>query len=256
MRALNTAATCTILLTTLNCCCHTPLAPCDPAALQLPAQEEELTTEEAPAGATQLLDTLAQLTNLKQLDLTGVCLDALKIVYGGWSGLLYSDPESEAAAAAAAARLAPFSALTASSQLESLTLAYRSRDADNLRQPLPALAAAVMSQPGRQLTALTELVIAGLSPTLLTELQDDQSCDSATPDPFKGADGCMWGADLPLLLSACPKLRRLTLNTVMSQFCTRDLHLFVCGAQVRLAYRVGSFETTVVYCTLKHSALQ
>lgn len=102
---------------------------------------------EAKAGGAQLLAALAQLTNLKKLELIHTLLNVVD------SGTGAPQPEG----AAAAARLSPFSALTASNQLESLTLAYTDtgEDSDSPIQPLPLGAAAQMFPPGRQLTALT-----------------------------------------------------------------------------------------------------
>ena len=57
---------------------------------------------------------------------------------------------------APADQLAPFTALTASTVLESLTLASRKPDENDVPvQPLPPGAVAVLFAPGRQLTALT-----------------------------------------------------------------------------------------------------
>lgn len=60
-------------------------------------------------------------------------------------------------AGAAAQKLSPFSALTASSQLESLTLAHTkdAKEGDQPIQPLPQGAVSGMFPPGRQLNALT-----------------------------------------------------------------------------------------------------
>jgi hypothetical protein len=97
----------------------------------------------AQAGGVQLLAALEHLTSLRKLDLTNIMLQSVA-----------TPPEPEDVAPAD--QLAPFTALTASSVLESLTLAYRKPDEDDVPvQPLPAGAVAVLFPPGRQLTALT-----------------------------------------------------------------------------------------------------
>jgi hypothetical protein len=106
-------------------------------------------------GAVLLLAALAPLTNLKKLDLTDILLEPLTVPHDGFIDSIA--PRFWIAAPAAEVRLNyPFSALTASSVLESLTLAYRSPGyGDDPVQPLPMGAVAAMFPPGRQLTALT-----------------------------------------------------------------------------------------------------
>lgn len=85
---------------------------------------------------------MAQLTNLKKVLLVDIMLET--------AGAF---PES-----GVARQLSPFSALTVSSQLESLTLAYRGTDdflPSFLIQPFAQGAAVWMFPRGRQLTALT-----------------------------------------------------------------------------------------------------
>jgi hypothetical protein len=115
------------------------------AAGRGPAYTAQARADDAKAGGAQLLDALAHLTNLKKLDLTNIMLNNVDNSSGA------SQPEG-----AAADQLSPFSALTASSQLESLTLAYTdTNQGDKPIQPLPQGAVAGMFPAGRQLNALT-----------------------------------------------------------------------------------------------------
>ena len=144
----------------------------------LPPDPQPYYTRQASDGTAQLLAALAPLTNLKKLDLTDILLEPVP-TDGNGNGA--PQPAGAAAAGATAAALSPrlaavaaaiaavsaaeaaaaewvshFSALTASSVLESLTLAYRStEEGGDPLQPLPTGAIAAMFPPGRQLTALT-----------------------------------------------------------------------------------------------------
>jgi hypothetical protein len=103
-------------------------------------------------GAAQLLAALAPLTNLKRLNLTDILLEPLTLPPGG----LHSTTILPWKRSATLHRQNPFSALTASSVLESLTLAYRSPgEGDDPVQPLPIGAVAALFPPDRKLTALT-----------------------------------------------------------------------------------------------------
>jgi hypothetical protein len=103
-------------------------------------------------GAAQLLAALAPLTNLKRLNLTDILLEPLTLPPDGLQSTTILPFERSVTLH----RLNPFSALTASSVLESLTLAYRStEEGGDPLQPLPMGAVAAMFPPGRQLTALT-----------------------------------------------------------------------------------------------------
>jgi hypothetical protein len=103
------------------------------------------TTLNAKTAGVQLLTALAQLMNLRKLNLTNIMLNDV----GDYSGAVQPD-------GVVPGRLSPFSALTASSHLESLVLAYTdTHKGDRPIQPLPQGAVAVMFPPGRQLNALT-----------------------------------------------------------------------------------------------------
>ena len=103
----------------------------------------------------QLLAAHAPLANLKTLDFTDILLESVTTApTDGMNGIIA--PQPGATATAATDRLSPFSALTASSKLESLSLVYRTAEkGDDPVQPLPTGAVAAMLRPGRQLTALT-----------------------------------------------------------------------------------------------------
>lgn len=138
------------------CACSLCL-PCHPPSLhQIQPTPQPYDIREAKEGAAQLLAALAHLTNLRKLDLTNILLETLPT-----DGISNGAPQPGATAAAAPAaeaaaiRPSPFSALTASSVLESLVLAYRSVEVDKPVQPLPTGAVAALLPPGRQLTALT-----------------------------------------------------------------------------------------------------
>jgi hypothetical protein len=77
---------------------------------------------------------------------------------------------------------------------------------------------------------LTELVLDGMDPELVADLEQDEEWDIDC-DPFDIVT-CMRGSDLPLLLDACPTLQRLTLNSVLPRWCA-ELHPFLHDAQVR-----------------------
>jgi hypothetical protein len=55
---------------------------------------------------------------------------------------------------------------------------------------------------------------------------------TADEDPYDMAFMCLWHSDLDLLLAACPRLQRLTLNSVMLR-CGGELDAFLQNAQVR-----------------------
>jgi hypothetical protein len=103
-------------------------------------------------GAAHLLAALAPLTNLKRLDLTDILLEPLTVPPDG----LQSTTILPWKRSVTLHKQNPFSALTASSVLESLTLAYRSPgEGDDPVQPLPKGAVAALFPPDRKLTALT-----------------------------------------------------------------------------------------------------
>lgn len=100
----------------------------------------------------QLLAALAPLANLKRLDLTDILLEPLTLPPDG----LQSTTILPWKRSVTLHKQNPFSSLTASSVLESLTLAYRSPgEGDDPVQPLPQGAVAALFPPDRKLTALT-----------------------------------------------------------------------------------------------------
>jgi hypothetical protein len=82
----------------------------------------------------------------------------------------------------------------------------------------------------------TELVLDGMDPEWVAGLADDEECRDVETDPYN-IDTCMRGSDLPLLLDACPKLQRLTLNSVLPLWCA-ELYPFLLDAQVRCMHVV------------------
>lgn len=178
--------------------------------------------EEEAAGASELLAALAQLTQLRRLELFEINLEAVErharavhVAQGGapWTFTTFT-------------HLRQFSSLTASDQLESLVLTYR--DEQPQLQPLPRNCIEEMFPPGRQLLQLTELVLDALCPEdlegFVTYVQEGSIWDSDDDeddwearerrDPWVN----FWSVDpmdLPHIWEACPNLRRLTLNSVL-----------------------------------------
>jgi hypothetical protein len=78
--------------------------------------------EEDAAGAAELLSALAQMTNLRRLELTEINLQALDdLSRAAWQ----ADVENGGGIFRNMDHLQQYSALTASDQLESLVLCYR-----------------------------------------------------------------------------------------------------------------------------------
>jgi hypothetical protein len=70
-----------------------------------------------------------------------------------------------------------------------------------------------------------------MDPRLVEQLREDVYYDM-NDDPFDRDNTCLRGSDLPLLLAACPKLQRLTLNSLLPSG-SGALHDFLTHPQVR-----------------------
>lgn len=75
-----------------------------------------------------------------------------------------------------------------------------------------------------------ELVLDAMDADALVQFKDQHY--TAYEDPYDMAFMCLWHSDLDLLLAACPRLQRLTLNSVMPR-CGGELDAFLHNAQVR-----------------------
>lgn len=190
----------------------------------------------AAAGASELLAALAHLTELQELDLYEIDLQIVDAVAQRRHRI--AQQEGAAWAPRPSDHLTQFSSLTASSKLQRLALVLRDEDVET--QPLPqgGCFEAGLFDAGRQLTALTELVLDALDDDVLEGLvqeqvgsqSDEQEDFSDWDDEESSEEGgdvcgsrdpyvdffCVDSFDMTLIAAYCPNLQRLTLNSVVA----------------------------------------
>jgi len=180
-----------------------------------PQGEDMSILERQAAGARALLTALAQLTQLKSLDLSNIYLTAIHDYHVSTHDMhdLFFMPMMSITSH----HLRPFSALTASSHLQRLSLSYW--DSVMKVQPLPRITFRErLLRPGRPLLGLTELVVDALDPEILDDLAgiDDDAIDKRF-----AAFWFLEPWDINVIAVSCPNLKHLTLNCVLSG-CAED----------------------------------
>lgn len=194
--------------------------------------------EEEAAGASDLLAALAQLTSLRSLELYEIDLQAIEVLQRAIRHAeMAGDPEMGLMNFMNNNYLDQFSALTASSKLEKLVLAYR--DEHVQRVPLPRhVDLEQIFRPGEQLLHLTELSIDALDLNALADLaEDSDEYDDSDSDSDNSGDEmerrrrhdpysdhwCICCMDFKLIANCCPNLQCLTLNSVLAHEELQDI---------------------------------
>lgn len=180
------------------------------------------------AAASELLAAIAQLTRLRHLSLNQVNLPAIEGEYNYNAGHPFTVSDLLSSSGPVYAHLQPFSALTASDQLERLELVFRDDGAvpADKRQPVPLGSIQYMLPPGRKLLGLTELVLDAFGPAQDAwegfgddgEEYDFSEHWDCTPDDdidTTESSACLTDGDVEAIAASCPNLKRVTLNGVV-----------------------------------------